>query len=95
MKFKYGPCCACGGKKRVRNIVSLARRAPVPGTGWGCVVCGLEADGALAIICDECAKNVRPIKQVAYGYLAEGRRMSIDLLSSETFEHRDHEEHHP
>lgn len=33
-----GPCCGCGKLgPTVRTIVALALRAPVPGTGWGCV----------------------------------------------------------
>ena len=47
-----GPCCCCGGTERVRDIVMLSRKAPVPGTGWGCVVCGLPNDGASYVCCD-------------------------------------------
>jgi hypothetical protein len=47
-------CCACGKvKTTVRNIAFLQQKAPGPGTGWGCVVCHLPSDGAIALACDE------------------------------------------
>ena len=50
-----GPCCYCGGTDKPRQaIVALPYRAPTPGTGWGCVVCGLPTDGAVAIACTDC-----------------------------------------
>lgn len=49
-------CCACGElREDVHNVVCLPVKAPIPGTGWGCVECGLPADGALALVCDSCA----------------------------------------
>ena len=47
-------CCACGESKICRVIATLNLKAPIPGTGWSCVVCGLPADGAIAVICDDC-----------------------------------------
>lgn len=49
-----GPCCICEGTKDVDNIIMLDRRCAVPGHGWGCVVCGLPPDGAIAVLCDAC-----------------------------------------
>lgn len=49
-------CCACGEiKTPCRTLVTIARKSPTPGKGWGCVVCKLPFDGALAVICDPCA----------------------------------------
>ena len=45
-----GPCCHCGRTDDVRTIVMLSRRGPMPGCGWGCVVCGLPLDGAIAVL---------------------------------------------
>ena len=51
----FGPCCACGRDgPTVRNFIMLDKKAPVAGTGWGCFRCGLSADGATAVICDDC-----------------------------------------
>jgi hypothetical protein len=49
-----GTCCVCGGTNHVRTIFQLDKKSPTPGCGWGCVVCGLPPDGAVAVVCDEC-----------------------------------------
>lgn len=57
MKENYGPCCVCGRTgKSVRNFLMLDKRSPY-GHGWGCVQCGLAAEGAVALVCDRCMKN--------------------------------------
>lgn len=81
-----GPCCACGAEG-ARNVLSLDRRAPRPGTGWGCVVCGLRSDGALAVLCDDCVREGRPPIEVADGYLAARRRVPVEALPDGTFDH--------
>lgn len=63
-----GPCCCCGAIGPVRTIISLDRKAPVPGTGWGCVVCGLPPDGALAVLCDACVADFRRPKWAFKGH---------------------------
>lgn len=35
-------------------LLSLQKKSPTPGRGWGCVVCGLPADGAMAAVCNAC-----------------------------------------
>jgi hypothetical protein len=53
--FNLGPCCICERKdSTVRVLWMLPFRSPY-GHGWGCVQCGLAAEGASAVICDECA----------------------------------------
>jgi hypothetical protein len=33
-----GPCCACGiTGPTVRNFLALAKKASIPGHGWGCL----------------------------------------------------------
>jgi len=82
-----GPCCACHGTRRVRNIVMLPRRAPVPGTVWGCFVCGLPGDGAIAVLCDPChAELIEPVEAV-YGYASNRGRVAIALLDAAPFAH--------
>lgn len=82
-----GSCCACRRSgPDVRNIMMLHKRAPVPGTGWGCVVCHLPSDGAVAVICDACADADRPILDVCVGYPSRNVRVSIATLAG-THEH--------
>ena len=86
--FDFGECCACLGRQNVRNLVMHPKRAPVPGTGWGCVVCGLLLDGAISVICDACAAaGGGTIVAVCYGRVADNKRIAIDTLSPEPFDH--------
>jgi hypothetical protein len=80
-----GPCCRCRATAGVVNILMLDRRAPVPGTGWGCVVCGLPSDGAIAVLCNACLGR-RPV-EVCHGYPAEGLRIGFEDLEPGAFEH--------
>ena len=84
-----GPCCACSKEdvRSVRNIVCLDRLAPVPGTGWGCFVCGLPMNGASAAICDECMRDEREIKFAIKGLAADKQRVPIDELAPGDFQH--------
>ncbi len=84
MASDYGACCACGGRRRVRNIVMLDFAGPVPGHGWGCVVCGLPCDGAVAFLCDGCIRRRRPAVMVSAG---GGKRVSIESLARVPFAH--------
>lgn len=87
-----GPCCICETRTDVRNLVMLDRPAPVPGTGWGCVVCGLPFDGAIAVVCDGCMDLVEtgatPIF-ICVGYPRDAARALYTDLSDETFAHDD------
>lgn len=89
-----GPCCNCGNISK--NVVMLARRGPVPGRGWGCAVCGLPPDGAVAVLCDYCCEQFldhdEPLKMVCYGYASEGIRVPFGALPPGEFEH-DNEKH--
>ncbi len=83
-----GPCCCCGRSARdARNIVMLPRLAPLPGTGWGCVVCGLPSDGAVYVCCDECLMSRVPPLEVVRGYTTAGGRAPIDSLAPQPFDH--------
>lgn len=80
-----GPCCTCGTRSGVRNIVMLERPAPLPGTGWDCAVCGLPADGAIAVVCDDCLEQ--PVTHVCVGYADRGLRVPIAQLQQTPFAH--------
>jgi hypothetical protein len=89
-----GPCCGCersGPEVRVRHILMLDRRGPVPGHGWGCFVCGLPADGATAVLCDPCAENYREdattLRFVCNGWPQEGRVAIAELPDGQPFVH--------
>ena len=86
-----GDCCACGrGGKSVKNLVALEYQTLTPGKGWGCVVCNIPSDGAIAVVCDDCLerllKNENIIKHAIYGYATEKKRCDIKTLK-EPFRH--------
>ncbi len=71
-----GRCCACHKVgSSVRNVLHLNRRAPVAGTGWGCGLCGLPRDGALAVLCDQCMASDAGVLDVVNGPLTGKLRM--------------------
>jgi hypothetical protein len=86
-----GPCCMCDGRYRVRTIITLNRRCEVPGHGWGCIVCRLPADGACAVLCDDCydvyQRTPEALTVACRGYPAENGRCGIADLDPEPFEH--------
>lgn len=82
----FGPCCNCGRNEGVRNIVMISRRGPARGCGWGCVVCRLPLDGAIAVVCDDCI-DVSPPRFVCAGYPVTLERVAFDALSPEPFDH--------
>lgn len=83
-----GPCCACGQEgPEVRNLVALHRPAPVPGTGWGCVVCGLPSDGALVAVCDACLESKAPYRYAIYGMVADKGRILFGELADGYIDH--------
>lgn len=76
----YGPCCACEGTEHVRNIMMLHFKAPVPGTGWGCVVCNLPFDGAVAVLCDRCLEIQAGLRFAVNGFAADKKRIPYEDL---------------
>ena len=52
-----GPCCVCESTVGVTSMVMLPVKGMMPGHGWGCVVCGLRANGAVAVLCGECIRK--------------------------------------
>ena len=71
-----GRCCACQMRgASVRNVLFLDVFAPVSGTGWGCSVCALPRDGAVAALCDACMAAGADVTEVVNGSLTGGERM--------------------
>jgi hypothetical protein len=80
-QLDLGTCCACGGTQGVRNVIMLDKKAPIPGRGWGCVVCKLPLDGAIAVLCDDCLDSKAEIRFACRGYPATDGRVPIGELS--------------
>src|SRR6476659_4409564 len=80
-----GPCCGCERTDGVKNVVMLHQRGVMPGRGWGCFVCGLPADGAVAVLCDACLG--RAPKFACRGYPAEDGRVPVSDLPPGDFDH--------
>jgi len=77
----FGTCCACGEKTGdVWNFIALPVRAPEPGTGWGCMICKLPMNGALAVVCDKCLAENKEIKWVIKGPVWLGGRIEKKYL---------------
>lgn len=96
-----GPCCACGRSApdvRIRTFLALDLKGPLPGRGWGCVVCHLPNDGAVAVLCDDCAprragdKPRQDVRWACRGYPATDGRVPIQELATP---HRHDLRYHP
>jgi hypothetical protein len=79
----FGPCCACEKDEgEIKNIVMLNQKGPMSGKGWGCLVCGLPPEGAVASLCDECMELGRPIKYAIADFETKAR-VPIESLGAE------------
>ena len=87
-----GPCCTCRKSgPSVRNLITLPFRAPAGADGrriggWGCAVCHLPCEGAVAAMCDDCIDERRDLLEACAGYPATGCRVPITALT-EPFDH--------
>lgn len=87
-----GPCCNCGAiGDLVRNIITMPFTAPQPGTGWGCMQCGLPGNGAIVVLCDNCLESHQrgefKIVTVCDGLAYEGKRIAIKDYQYQIFKH--------
>jgi hypothetical protein len=89
---KLGSCCACGGP-RARNVLMLHRKAPMAGRGWGCLVCGLPNDGAVAVLCNACFEADAEILYACAGYPGIDGRLPIRDLDREGVHEHDEAQH--
>jgi len=90
---KLGSCCACGSTWRVRNVMLLPFKAPIAGQGWGCAVCHLAMDGAVAVLCDGCFLNNRAARFVCAGYPKADQRVPIEDITVGAAHAHDHTKH--
>lgn len=90
-ELSLGTCCNCGTENDVNNLMALKFLAPVPGTGWGCVLCNMPANGAVAVLCDHCLELLpdgkHGILSVCVGYPGENKRLPIEQLDKTRFDH--------
>lgn len=71
-----GACCQCENRISSGTFLLLPYLTDVIGTGWGCSLCFMPANGAISILCNDCyyklnmdAKKIRsliidPAKQI-------------------------------
>lgn len=79
-----GPCCACEATgPTVRNVIMWAKKSPTPGKGWGCFVCGLPADGATIVLCDDCLDQDREPRFACVGYPGSDGRIPVEALQDD------------
>jgi hypothetical protein len=87
---RLGRCCLCETYDGVANVLMLDYRAPKPGTGWGCVVCALPSDGAVAVVCDKYLELVEagasPIF-VCVDYASKDQRIAVADFTKVAFGH--------
>ena|ERR1700733_8937621 len=80
-----GPCCICESNAKAGAMVMLEVKNTIPGHGWGCVVCNLPADGASAVLCDDCATKWQAgeakLRFACCGYPADEGRVPIGQLT--------------
>lgn len=85
-----GPCCVCGTTAGVNVVLLLAQKSPTPGTGWGCLQCGLASDGAIAVACEPCRTQVEAgvakVQYVCAAYPSQEGRVPIAQVTG-THEH--------
>lgn len=79
-----GKCCSCEKEgPDVRNVMALPFKKPStePGSAWGCFVCGLPNEGAIAVLCDDCLHNGK-IRFVVDGYAGDNLRLPVDEVQA-------------
>ena len=95
----YGNCCVCEEKitDALANIFQMDYKVPVPSgtnpeTGWGCFVCNLPMEGAVAVVCETCIRvygEVSVWDQIKF--LMDGRDRRIPVPPVEERIHHDHD----
>jgi hypothetical protein len=83
-----GSCCGCGSKEnKIARVACLPYKTTEPGTGWGCKLCNLALDGAIAPMCEACmAKGTLP-KFFCVGWPGDDVRKPVAELPNEKHEH--------
>lgn len=90
-----GSCCACErqptDENPVRTIVMLDYKMPPgSGSGWGCLQCGLPAEGAISVVCDRCAERMR-FEKAELRWICAGEHDKTERVAINSFEHLPHQ----
>lgn len=90
MSDHLGLCCVCEARS-ARNVLTLPFRSMIPGHGWGCVVCDLPLNGAVAVLCDPCLDRYRDdetiLTRCCAGYPKQDGRVAVATLAADPFDH--------
>lgn len=70
-----GPCCICEAPHAV-VLLMLNAQAPIADHGWACVQCGIGADGAIAVVCEACARPFEEGAGQRQGHLEDALRFA-------------------
>ena len=62
------------GAEPVQSLTSAGTDLVSGKGGWGCFVCHLPCEGAVAVLCDRCRAEGREVLDVCDGFPALGRR---------------------
>ena len=81
-------CCICmQTKPYVRTGVECLFAGPVPGLGWGCDICRLPNNGAIALLCDHCLESGKAPLAVCGSYPWAADRVLMQEMKLVPFRH--------
>jgi hypothetical protein len=88
--INFGPCCICerppSSTLNVNTMMMMDFIGPQDFQGWGCLLCNLPSVGAIAVLCDDCAKKGETeeihVKYISGGkYVAERERILLETFN--------------
>lgn len=75
--YDLGSCCVCEGTHDVDNLLQLDYKVESE-TAWGCFVCNLPMQGAVAAVCDLCMETYADIEpQICFLMDTAERRIPV------------------
>lgn len=82
-------CCACEKQDAsVCNVVCMPFKGPIGFAGWGCFVCDLEPNGAVAILCNDCINAGAEPRFIAGGkFASDGVLVPLEGFERKPFDH--------
>ncbi|MYB02024.1 MAG: hypothetical protein F4118_00340 [Acidimicrobiaceae bacterium] len=77
----YGTCCVCESEMDECILIQLDYKIESE-SGWGCLVCDLPMDGAMAVVCFDCFDDDDLEDKIKF--LMNGRRGRIPVPPPES-----------